>query len=191
MIVRYFIIEQDKSYTKAPRIVNSYKKGEVKLNTKLIIDGIYKGIGTRTLVDCVGEKDSPYIDIISDPTFMVSKNVKKILSKFEPNMEFKELVVLDKKNIKVKQYYIPVLDRFDCLSSDSILNLDKSVVKKMKLDLSKVLDKCLFTVSGVNSQYVIARLDFVESILRREAIGINLIEIETVGCIKYLGGLYE
>jgi hypothetical protein len=42
------------------------------------------------------------------------------------------------------------------------------------IDLSKVKDKCLFKIGGVKNTYVVARLDFIESILRRDASGFNL-----------------
>ena len=178
--MKYFLIEMDKAIAYAPNIINWYKNIDINSINK----GEFYKVPYRTLLEIENNPNTVFVDIISSPFFLVTKEVSKILSKFEPNLGYKQIILLDKSNQIVKQYFMPILEEYDCLSDQSELNIDKSVIKNAVIDLSKVKDKCLFKIGGVKNKYVVARLDFIESILRRNAFGFNLKEIDTIGQVE-------
>jgi hypothetical protein len=113
--MKYFLIEMDKSITNAPNIINWYKK----ININSLRKGEYYKMPYRTLLDVENNPNINFVDIISSPLFLVTKEVKKILSKFEPNLGYKQIILLDKKDSKVNQYFMPLLEEYDCLSDES------------------------------------------------------------------------
>lgn len=174
--MRYFLLEADKGYTQTPRILNLYKQIDVRDLKK----GSYYKIPKRLLLRINGNKDTVYTDVITQPIFLISELMKKVLEKYEPNLNYKETVLLDQEYGQAERYYLPALEELECLTADSIFNMDRSILHKIVIDIDKTEDKCLFALSGVSNRHIVARLDFVESILRRGAKGLHLKEIETV-----------
>lgn len=164
--MRYFFIEAEKQIVNAPMIINWTNKVDAR-NLKW---GSYHKIEPRTLLEIKSNRETVFPDILSMPFFLISKNIKDVLSIYEPNMGFKEFLLADFKYELVNQYFLPQLEEFDCLSQESQLNLDRSVITKAILDESNIGDKCLFSIANVKNRYVVARLDFLESMIRRNAI---------------------
>ena len=96
---------------------------------------------------------------------------------YEPRTIFKEIVLLDQKHAKTCTYYLPILEYIDCLDAASKLTRDRSTVLEAVIDLEKVGDHSIFYLEGVGNLYTVARLDIVESFLRRNAIGMDLLPV--------------
>ncbi|MGL5085558.1 MAG: hypothetical protein ACRC68_07540, partial [Clostridium sp.] len=92
-----------------------------------------------------------------------------------------QMVLLDAENGKSELYYLPALDRVDCLLEESKLNLDRSIIEKAVLDYEKIKDLSIFQIDNINSFYTVVRLDILESFLRRGAKGITIIPVELGG----------
>jgi len=120
-------------------------------------------------------------DIVLYPRFMFANRLKDIISLYEPGLVIKHVYLFDKKRRKSKLYCLPVLEHVACLSSESKLNLDKSVIIRAVLDREKVKRKALFAVAEVSNQYVVASLEVTESLLRRDVLDFELEEIELGG----------
>jgi len=174
--MRYFLIETDKNYVYAPQIKNWFKQIDVRDLKK----GSYDKIPKRLLLRLIENPNTLFTDVITTPFFLVSKIVKEVAEKFEPNLHFKEFVLLDQMYGKAVEYFLPTLDEIDCLTEESEFNLDHSILTKIVIDLDKVGDNSIFVLSGVKNRYVVVRLDFAESMLRRNAIGFCLKEIKCV-----------
>ncbi len=56
----------------------------------------------------------------------------------------------------------------------------QKVEEKIILKREKIKEKAIFKVGGIKERYIIARMDLVESILKREVKGINLIEVKVL-----------
>ena len=83
--------------------------------------------------------------------------VRDVIKMYEPTTQFKEIILLDRKNATSEIYYIPLLEHCDCLAPESELSRGRDTLITPVLEL-----------------YAVARLDLVESLLRRGGRGIGL-----------------
>ena len=76
-------------------------------------------------------------------------------------------------------YKRQVYPQYPCLSEETVFNNDYSVIQELILDKEKIkYVPPVFEVAEVEKDYLICRLDFIESILRRGAKGIKLAELK-------------
>lgn len=175
--MKYFILQQDKDYTDAPFIVNWFGK----INADNIRMGKYEMLKEVYSLTVRDNKELDTIDLITEPFMAVSAMVKYCIEAYEPNIGYSRLYLLDKSTERVEEYFIPYLIEEDCLSEQSILNQNKTIIEKPVLDEGKIgKDRYLFMIGGINSRYIVAREEFVESILRRGARGIRFIPVTLV-----------
>lgn len=174
--MRYFILENPRNCSKLPDVVNWYSIIDVR---NILREKAYL-LPRRELLYIRSATDLIWADVICKPFLLLSEMIHDVLIKYEPKTLFRQIILLDEKNAESGTYFLPILEQIDCLHESSELNLDKSVIKKAVLDLSKVGDASFFWIKTVKSTYTVARLDFVESILRRGAQGISLIPLECI-----------
>lgn len=172
--MRYFLLETDPAYHHIPNVKEWYKKIDVRKisreNEKLFSD-----------IELLFIEESPrtiFVDVITFPFLMVSDEVHKVIHLYEPGTLFKKIVLLDRIHRKKALYYMPLFEKVECLDSASELNLDKSVIRHCVLRRSDIKDKAVFQIKGVSKQYIVARLDFVESLFRRRVKGMGLIMVD-------------
>lgn len=171
--MRYFRIEADRKYTTLPQIINWYQQID---NRDLNKEG-YDKIPKRTLLFIQPNKNTIFLDVVSSPFFLISEMVKDCVALYEPNLSYKEMILLDQKNSRTQSYFHPMLRELDCLSNNAVFNLDHSELKTIELDEEKIEDKAIFRLAGVSKWYVIVRLDLLESLLRRGAVGLSIQEV--------------
>lgn len=175
--MRYFILKQDKEYTDAPNIVNWFGK----IDTNNMKPGRYGNLKAIYSLQIRENSSIYHIDMITEPFLAVSEMMEFCIKKYEPNIGYSRLYLLERKSGTVEEYFIPYLTEEDCLASSSIINMNKTVIEKAVIDLKKVNpNKYIFIIGNLNTRYVVAREEFVESILRRGARGIHFIPMETV-----------
>lgn len=169
--MKYFIIQSNKFYE--PNIINWYHKIDIKTIYK-------KNIDNPIILDMETSENFFMPDIICFPIFMVSKGVAQIIYFYEDNINFKEVILFDVKKRRNGIYFIPLLKEVDCINKETEFNLDKTIIKRLVLNKNDIEHNTIFRLGEIKSNYIIGRLDLVESILRREAKGIKLIEVKTV-----------
>ena len=100
-----------------------------------------------------------YTDVVMHPCFMVSLEFKKVVEMYQPHLPFQRIIVMNQKKKVSKAYYIPILreSSLQAMQHPDAGALMKAVIK----------DKV----------HIFARLDLVESLLRRKMIGIGLKEV--------------
>lgn len=168
--MKYFLLSKDKAFITAPDILNWYE------DLKLIDEkNLYK-MEKRKILKIKGEKRRVWTDVISVPNFFVSKKIKEIIEKYDNKIKFKQVILLDSENETKEVYYLPLLEFIDCLSDKSNIKMNR--IEKGVLEKEKIKDKIIFRIGDVKNRYVVIRLDLAESILRRNARGISLEEIE-------------
>lgn len=101
-----------------------------------------------------------------------------VIELYEPNVQFKQIILLDKKNGLVGEYALPLLITKQVLSSKSEFTNYHTVLKKMVLEKQLLGDTAVFWVDGVPREAGVWRLDIVESLLIRHARGFLLEEVE-------------
>lgn len=171
--MRYYWVKENKNYTLAPQIKNWFSA----LDIRKLKPGYYKDIPKRMLFYIEENPNTIFTDILVSPFFLVSEKIKDCLQLFEPNLEFKEFILLDQRNRRAQEYFLPQLSEMSCLTANSQFNLDRSRLKYIELDQESIKEKAIFTLGEVKSRYVIARLDVIEGMLRRNVKGLCIEEV--------------
>ncbi len=176
-MIKYFSVEVDASYHNIPKLLNwkEYSK------YRDISEDTFFQSPKRFIMEIKSKKNIVCPDILKEPTFMVSEQVYKVIQKFEPNIQWKEVILAGfNLDIDIPMYYIPLLKNMDCLSSKTEYNTFHNDIIKLVLNKHKLEDKAVFQISQLNKVYIIMRLDLVEVLLRRDVFGIAMREIELV-----------
>lgn len=118
----------------------------------------------------------PFMDIISYPCFMVTKEFANLIRLYCPDTAFKYAVLYDVKSHRSELFQIPILPELLCLDGRSVLSRDKSEIVKGILQKDKLGNVPIFRIGGVKGRYIAASLEFVESAYRREVRGMKIEE---------------
>ena len=175
--MRYYLIEQDKKDIQIPVLKDWFKR---------ITDGNKKSpnidsLGDRVLFTVDAKSGATYPEMIFYPFLLVTKEIRKCLSLYEPNMEFQEVFLLDQKSKESHQYFRPDIPKVACLSEESLCSSGHVELTKIVLDQHKIPNKVLFRIDGPEKNYYIIRLDALESFLRR---GLNAVIVNEVVVAK-------
>ena len=155
--MKYFLLHTDPQYTTAPDLLD----WRDKIDPRYIRKGRSYRLPQRELLLIRENPDTVFTDVLSFPFFLVTQLGKDVICLYEPKTIFKELVLLDRANQAAEVYHLPILDAVDCLAE-------------------KLGKQALFFLDGLKNTYVAARLDLVESLLKRGARGIGLTPLEIV-----------
>lgn len=168
--MEYFIIKQDKDMRRCAHLeswVNTLKHTNPFRYLRLAT--------TETRIMFVADDVyNEYPDFIQRPFPLIKKELKNMLSRYQPNIFFENMVLVEKELGKQQVYCRMVVPEINCASPKSERQYGK--LKKIVLDRKKVGSQRIFQVEGDNR--VIMRLDVVESILRRNPYGIEFERIE-------------
>ena len=166
----YFLLKQDKRYSNTPQIIDLFKN----INTKDLNLLKADNIEDNNCFYVKSHDNIDYLDVLETPIFLVSKELKKILEKYNRNIIFKMFVLIDYEKKEQNFYYLPIFEEIEALSEKSEFNLNKTIVKKIVLDEKKIKNKKIFKVKESDKTLIVVRLDAAESLLRREFKGIAL-----------------
>ncbi|MCT4509031.1 MAG: hypothetical protein N4A48_09785 [Tepidibacter sp.] len=170
----YFLLKQDQRYTKTPSIIELARKIDKRninqLNAHKIED--------TTILNIKADSECYFLDILDRQIYLISDTLKKLFEKYEPDIIFKRIAFIDTKKQKQKNYFLPIFEEIEALSSNSEFTLDKSVIKKVILDEKKINNRKIFKIKEGTKTLIVVRLDVAESILRRDFIGIHLEKLE-------------
>ena len=162
--MKYYLLNWEEKGNPVPRIRNWMERLD------------YQAVQKRDLEE---NSDTLFSDVIEKPFFLVSKMFWDVSKMYEVPTRGKEMVLLDGMNGFAEIYYMPVYPRYRCLSEETVFNNDYSVIQELILDKEKIkYVPPVFEVAEVEKDYLICRLDFIESILRRGAKGIKLAELK-------------
>ena len=168
--MKYFLLETDKKISQLPQIVQLHDKIDVR---DIHRESAYK-IAHRQLLTVKGDTDTFY------PVFLLSQGAKMVVEMYEPRTVWRETVLLDRKNEKVSQYFLPIFEEVDCLAENAVFNLNHSLLKEIVLDGKKLRGHAIFRIAGVEKAYIVGNLDVVESMLKRGLRGIGLTELQVI-----------
>lgn len=174
--MKYFLLREEKRIVDSPQLINWHKN----IPIQKLRWGTYHEVPPKTVLFIKENKNIYFPDIMLFPFLMISRKIKDILDLYEPNMGYRQIILIENKNERCMQYFIPHLMRLECLSKKTEYNFDHSEVKKAVLEQNRLIDKCIFELGEVSNRQVIVRQDFLESVLRREAI-INFERAEIEG----------
>jgi hypothetical protein len=118
-----------------------------------------------------------YTDLIMYPNFCVTEKVKEAMELFQPGVYFKRIILYNKERKKSMPYYMPLLETVDCFTENTIYNADRSVIHRAQIDSEMIGGRIFFRAGGVKCNCILGRLDFVESLLKRNVLGLGLKEV--------------
>lgn len=171
----YFILEVHPNYT-PPNI----QKWNGKLDTKTLKEKQYDLLSEHLMFLVSKDMQMIFTDLITFPCFMVSKEGMEVIRLYEPFLVFAKVILFDEEKKKSKVYYIPFLEEVDCLTENSRFNLDRSVIHYAQVDGTKIKERTIVQIGNVNRTHILIRLDLAESLLRRNFIGMGLVETDTI-----------
>lgn len=170
----YFLLNQDERYTNTPRLIDVFKKVNIK---NLNLPNAHK-IEDIIIFQVSADDGCEFLDILDSQLFLISEDMKKIIEKYDRNILFKTLVLIDSLRDRQENYSLPIFEEIECLSDKSELNLNKTVVKKIVLDKEKIEGKKIFKIKESSKPLIVIRLDVAESLLRRDFRGIKLEKLQ-------------
>lgn len=170
----YFLLRQDERYKNTINIKNIFKK----LNIKNLNLFECNKINDILVFDLSDEINNQFLDILDNQIYLVSKEMKECLDKFNEDIIFKNVALLDHYNKKQGNYSLPIFNEIKALSDKSEFNMNNTVIKKIVLDSKKIQGKRIFKLAESSKTLVVVSLDVAEFILRRNFIGIKLERLE-------------
>lgn len=172
--MKYFELTADKEITNPIRIQklqgSVYKKG--------ISAEEFAGIPTLAVGYFENLPDAELYDILPEPAFLISDRLKRLISLYEPDMEFRaiQLFAREQEDHTAPLYWFPYFTPVDCLSSRTEKYPD-GMIKRLVLDQKKSWNRSIFRVDGILEQRIIVAFPLAESMLRRRMTGVSLLPV--------------
>jgi hypothetical protein len=169
--MRYFRIYADESNPQ-PRFLDWYTKVKPGRPDR----EIYSEMLGQNHFQVELNEEIPFMDLISYPYFMVSKEFAALLRLYNPYIQFKYATLFDKANGRTAFFQIPNMPEVDCLHKKSEISKNKSEIITGVLTKESIPSYPAFRLGGIKGRYIMANLEFVESAYRREVTGMRIEE---------------
>jgi len=169
--VKYFLLDADDQYAQ-PSFLNWYKEMNPKKQAAGNIPRLNKFSVSLSA-------NAVYVDILSHPYLMLSKEFADLVRLYDETIMFKYVMLYDKKNQRHIDYYMPQLEVVDCLAEESEFDRDGYVLRRAVLKRAALRDRTLFRIGDVKRMYIVGSLELVESAFRREVLGLRIREVES------------
>lgn len=174
--MEYFVLEVASEFY-PPYPLGWYEK----FGTKLMEVKVLQDMPRHEIFLTKDNMQMVFTDIICSPCFMVSKVIRDTIWLYDSSILFYNIILLSKEQKRSEAYYIPVLDKINCISEKSVDELknkcDKNIVSIVR---DKIQEKAIFHAVGDKNSYILISMDLANSILRRETVGIGLKSIKCI-----------
>ena len=162
--MKYFVLKPDERFCHGPKIEDWKTSFKPDWMSK---EQFYK-IKTLQVFPITVTENTLFPDMVSYPFLLFSEMMMSVIRMYGDPALSKEVLLADSKKGVVKRYFLVVLEEVKGNITDTgiILRRDGRPLK----------DRNIFVVKLGDKSEIIVNLDFAESILRREALGIHLEE---------------
>lgn len=168
--MKYFILKPDRKFNDGPIM---------KMNTidcKLICKEEFHKIPKRQVLSMTMKDTTLFPELITVPYFLVSEKMMSVIQMYGDMIRKRDLMLIDSAVKIVKRYFVVLFEKLTC---DTIENKDNGArVLHLKNEGRPLRERNIFETELEGKREIIINLDFAESILRRDAFGIDLEEIE-------------
>lgn len=170
--MKYFELTLNRdTYKTAPKLINWYRVQDVRL----IKWESYHKLQKRQIYNIEPSPKIVFTDIVSFPFLLVSSMVKNTIAMYGDEVVFKEIILMDSQNELEQVYYLPVMrENFEIELSYMKRNANMDYHKNLPQWVGK---RNIFWVSQKGERHTIINLDLAESLLHRNAIGLQLKEV--------------
>lgn len=122
--------------------------------------------------------NSPQIelyDLVDQPAFLISDNLKRLFALYDPDMPFKGIRVYanDLEDNEAPLYWWPYIPPIECLSGQTT-KYPTGMLEHLVLDRAAIHDEDIFRISGILENKVVVSLSVAESMIRRKMTGFTL-----------------
>lgn len=167
--MEYFLIETNEK-NKIPYKINKNRAIDIRLLTR---ENFYQ-IPMWNMMEMDFPMEGFFPDLLCSPCILVSKCVMETIIMYQPDIPYKGVKLWNRESGANATYSLPVLNEVECISDETIYNNTGNRIEKLVLDREKIKPYAVFRIKGYGRNCIVGRLDFVESILRRGARGIEL-----------------
>lgn len=175
--MNYFILQQDHRIANCvePIGMNQVIKKEMLTQERM------KELDNYDLQFEVLEKSTNhFLDFIEKPIPLLSDLLKRMMNKYEPQMPFVPVVLVELSKLKQQLYWLIIPPVIDCLSEKTEFHQD-GTLKQLVIKEEMAEPYTIFKVNGIKEDYLIINIALAESILRRDFKGIQLKKVKTEG----------
>lgn len=173
--MKFFLIETDDK-NKIPYGINKNRRIDIRLLTR----EKFNLLPLWNVVEMNFPEEGFWPDVICSPFLLLSEDFIKTAMMYQPNVLYKGIKLWDKKSGVTATYFLTIIDELECISDKSRYNSIGNRILKLVLDREKIDANVIFKVKGLGGNGIVGRLDFVESILRRDVRGICLTPLDIV-----------
>lgn len=170
--MKYFLIETDEK-NRNPYNVNKNQAIDIRKLTRESLDNL----PLWNIIEMDFPTEGFFPDLICSPCIFLSEVCMKTVEMYQPDTVYKGMKLWDKISGINATYFLPILEEVDCMSDKTEFNKVGNRIVELVLNREKIGTKVVFKVKGYDKKGIVGRMDFVESILRRNVRGIKLEEI--------------
>lgn len=171
--MKYFLIETDDK-NRIPYGINKNRAIDIRLLSREKLNTL----PLWNVVEMNFPEEGFFPDIICSPFILLSEDCIKTVMMYQEDILCKGIKLWDRGSGENATYFLAILDELECMSNKTQYNSVGNRILKLVLDEEKIRGNAVFKVKGLTSHGFVGRLDFIESILRRDVRGIRLTEIE-------------
>lgn len=167
--MEYFLIETNEK-NKIPYKINKNRAIDIRMLTREKICQL----PMWNMMEMDFPMEGFFPDILCSPCILVSKCVMETIIMYQPDVPYKGVKLWNRESGANATYSMPILDEVECISDETLYNNIGNRIVKLVLDREKIKPYAVFRINGYKRNCIVGRMDFVESILRRGAVGIKL-----------------
>jgi len=173
--MRFFMMQQDK---KLPDIIQ-FRDFDIRGPRHIFYKEEAVTVNEHTMMYLAEKSGETVPDIIQSPVHMISDTVKKVFDMYEDDMVFRTIVIADQKEDRMLKYHHLLLERLDVFSGQTEFYPEGSC-KRLVLDAQKIGEHKVFMLNDKRFSHPFVSLEVVESLLRRQVMGICFQEVEVI-----------
>jgi len=170
--MKYYELKLDSdNFSEAPRLISWYGIQDVRL----IKWESYHKLKKRLVYNIDPTENIVFTDIISFPFLLVSPMVRDTIKMYGDMVVFKETILLNAEKNFEEVYYLPIMQES---SQIKLSYVEKKENCKPQIKVPEwVGERNIFWLKQSEKRHTIITLDLAESLLRRNATGLNLKEV--------------
>lgn len=171
MKMKYFVLTVDEHYV-APVPIGWYGK----LNRKAWKDKKKYEIPKHYIFYVEKHMQMIFTDMITFPCFMVSEMMKDTIGQYDPSVQFARVILCDRERKQSMAYYLPFLEQVGIRGK--MTEIGTGILSCTCVEGNIISDQVLIELTDQEKYYLTVRMDLLESILRRGAVGLGIKEIQ-------------
>lgn len=128
-----------------------------------------------------GREYEEVCDILLEPTFMISDQLRKLFALYDKSIQFKGVQIFPTadESRQYPLYWVPLFPTVKCFHESTKKN-DNGMLKKLVLSQDKIGNRQIFRLPDLIEYKVIVSMPVAESILRRRMYGVGLQKVEVI-----------